>query len=194
MTQTSTYTMESFVADLRGVFASTNDPIGRAEGVRKHVQQLLSTSGVLEEKMNLPAEGGFGRTDLYVDADYGHPSPGFLVMCSAQQPGQSNSPHDHGACWVVYGVYKGAIEQRKYNWKYPDGAPTTSSPTLQESERYTQKEGQAAYFLPGEIHTTHNVHDGRTIIVRVEAQDLKGVWRHRYNQETNTGSVYQSDS
>ena len=192
MSQTATYSLDSFIADIRKVFASTHDPVGRAEGVQAHMRQLLATPGWLEEKLQLPAQGGFGRYDLYVDAEYGHPAPGFLIMCSVQRPGQSNiAPHDHGASWVVYGVYKGAIEQRKYRWSYPD-APTGSAPRLEEGERYVQKEGEVAYFLPGEIHSTGNVAEGRSLVLRVEGQKLDGVWRHRYNKETNTAQAFQA--
>ena len=158
------------------------------------MQRLLSVPGWLEEKINLPDEGGFGRSNLYVDEEYGHPDPGFLVMCSVQRPGQSNKPHDHGASWVVYGVYKGAIEQRKYRWAYPEGPITSSSPKLLESERYLQGEGEVAFFLPGEIHTTHNVVDGRSLVIRIEAQKLDQVWRHRYDQEANTVQAYRSET
>lgn len=186
MATTTTYTFDTFISDVRGVFAATKDPLARAEGVRHHLQRLLTVPGWLEERLNLPAEGGFGRTDLYMDRDYGHPAPGFLVMCSVQRPGQANpAPHDHGASWVAYGVYQGAIEQRTFRWVYPEG-PTKSPPKLQESGRFLQRQGEVAYFLPGEIHSPSNASNGRTIVVRVEAQKLEGVLRHRYNQETNT--------
>ncbi|MGH8056378.1 MAG: hypothetical protein ACREOH_03965 [Candidatus Entotheonellia bacterium] len=192
MTQTQTYTLDSFIADVRNAFASTPDPVARAEAVRGHLRQLLAVPGWLEERLQLPAEGGFGRHDLHVDAEYGHPAPGFLVMCSVQRPGQSGTPpHDHGASWVVYGVYKGAIEQRKYRWAYPE-APTKSAPKLEESERYVQGEGEVAYFLPGEIHSTGNVSAGRSLVVRVEAQKLDGVWRHRYDKAANTARAFQA--
>ena len=77
---------------------------------------------------------------------------GFLLMCGVQRPGQDNAPHDHGDSWVVYGVYKGAIEQTKWRWVYPDSDWT--SPEIKSAENYVQKEGEVAFFLPGEIHTT----------------------------------------
>ena len=192
MTQAATYTLEQFYNDLRGVFASVTDPLGRAEGIREHVRRLLQNPEVLEEKLDLPEDGGFGRVDLYVDDEYGHPNPGFLVMCSVQRPGQTNIPHDHGASWVVYGVGRGTIEQRKYRWVYPEDNVFDSSPELQELGRYTQNEGDVAYFLPGEIHTTHNVNDGRSLVLRIEAQDLRGVWRHQYEFGGKDGRAYQS--
>ena len=192
MAQTTTYTVDQFYADLREVFTSANDPLARAEGVRNHVRKLMANPEILEERLNLPDEGRFGRVDLYLDQDYGHPEPGFLVMCSVQQPEQSNIPHDHGASWVVYGVCRGVIEQRKYRWAYPGDDPFKETPELEESGRYTQNQGDVAFFLPGEIHTTHNVNDGRSVVLRVEAQALSNVWRHQYEFGGKSGRAYQS--
>ena len=193
MTQASTYTLDQFYSDLRDVFASNSDPLARAEGVRGHVQRLLASPEVLEERLDLPDEGGYGRVDFYVDEDYGHPGPGFLVMCSVQPAGQSNTPHDHGASWVVYGVGKGSIEQRKYGWIYPEDGPFKASPELKETQRFTQNAGDVAFFLPGEIHTTHNVNEGRSLVLRVEAQALTKVWRHQYEFGGKSAKVYQSN-
>jgi hypothetical protein len=95
MTQTATYTVEQFMTDVRQVFASTQDPRSQAQAVAQHMRALLAVPGWLDEKLqSLP--GGYGRVDLHMDDAYGHPEPGFLAMCSAQRPGQHNTPHDHG--------------------------------------------------------------------------------------------------
>ncbi len=121
MTQAATYTMETFVADVRQIFASTKDPRAQAQEVARHMQVLLKAPGWLEERINLSAEGGFGRYDLHQDEEFGHPEGGFLLMCGVQAPGkEAGVPHDHGTTWVVYGVYKGAIEQTKWRWSYPE--------------------------------------------------------------------------
>ena len=119
MTQTATYTMEAFVDDVKEIFASTKDPLAQAQAVADHMQVLLDVPDWLEEKLNLPEEGGFGRYDLHYDENSGSPEPGFLLMCTVQKPGQDNLPHDHGAAWVVYGVYEGAIEQTKCTTPMP---------------------------------------------------------------------------
>ena len=87
MTQTKAYTMEAFVDDARAVFESTKDPRTQAQQIARHMTTLLAEPGWLEEKLNLPAEGGFGRVDLHQDEEYGHPDGGFLLMCGIQRPG-----------------------------------------------------------------------------------------------------------
>ena len=196
MAQTSVYTMEGFIADVRQVFASTDDPRAQAQGAAGHMKKLLAVPGWLEEKVNLPSEGGNSSGGLHLDEEYGHPGPGFWLMYSIQSPGDAArqvagvAPHDHGASWVVYGVYKGAIEQTKWRWVYPEGDRT--SPELKQSESWTQRNGEVAFFLPGEIHTQFNVNDGLTMVVRLEGQKLDRVVRHRYDPQANSASIQAS--
>ena len=189
MTQTTTYSMDAFLSDTKEVFASTNDPLAQAQAVAGHLKDLLAVPGWLEEMIDLPDEGGFGRTELHLEEDSGHPGPGWLLMCSVQKPGQDNLPHDHGAAWVVYGVYDGAIEQTKWRWFYPGEG--VDSLQLKETGSFVQRKGKTAFFLPGEIHNTRNVKDGdgRSLVVRLESQKLDRVTRFQYNPEENTVKV-----
>ena len=184
MTLTATYTMEAFVDDVKQIFASSNDPLVQAQAVADHMKELLAVPGWLEEKINLPEEGGFGRFDLHFDEESGSPEAGFLLMVSVQKPDQDNLPHDHGAAWVVYGVYQGAIEQTKWRWFYPGEGVDT--PQVKETGRFVQKDGKVAFFLPGEIHNTRNVSGGRALVVRLESQKLTGVTRYQYDPKANT--------
>lgn len=192
MTQAATYTLETFVADVRQIFASTKDPRAQAQGVARHMQELLKAPGWLEEQIDLPAEGGFGRHDLHQDEEYGHPEGGFLLMCGIQRPGQDNLPHDHGNTWVVYGIHQGAIEQTKWRWSYPEADRT--APEIKPLESWVQGPGDVAFFLPGEIHNTRNVDADRSVVIRLEGQKLAGMLRHRYDPKTNTAEVYTSGS
>lgn len=188
MAQTGVYTLKAFIDDIRKEFAASTDPRTIAQGVARHMKEILAVPAWLEDKAKAPAEAGYGRADLHLDDEYGHPGPGFLVMCSIQKPGKQTEsggvPHDHGASWVVYGVYKGAISQSKWRWEYPEGQWT--SPRLSKALSFVQREGEVAFFLPGEIHSTENVHDGQSLVLRVEAQTLDRVVRHRYDDEANT--------
>ena len=108
-------------------------------------------------------------------------------MASVQKPGQDNLPHDHGAAWVVYGVYQGAIRQRKWRWHYRGEG--VDRPQIKETGSFLQKDGAVAFFLPGEIHDTLNVEEGRSLVVRLESQKLDRIVRYQYNPEERTVKV-----
>ena len=184
MTQTIAYTVDAFIDDVRDIFDATQDPLAQASGVAERMELLLKTPGWLEERLELPDEGGYGRYDLHLDEDYGHPGGGFWLMASVQKPDQDNLPHDHGNAWVVYGVYDGAIKQTKWRWFYPGEG--VDSITLQETGDFTQKDGKVAFFLPGEIHNTLNVTGDRAVVVRLESQKLDRITRYQYNPDEGT--------
>ena len=190
MSAVAVYTLDQFVADLQGAFASHPDLVGRANAVAEVVQQLLKVGGWVQELLD---KGGYDSLpgSTYADTTHGHPAAGFHITCGAQQRDQANAPHDHGATWVVYGTYEGAIEQTRWGWDYSKGP---LQPQLVAKESFVQKPGDVAYFLPGEIHDTRNVADGRSVVVRVEAQKVATVWRHRYLKDGNTARAFLGET
>lgn len=189
MSAIAVYTLEAFVKDLQQAFASHDDLVGRANTVAGVLEHLLQVGGWVQELLD---KGGYDALpgSTYTDSTYGHPGAGFHITCGAQKVGQANSPHDHGASWVVYGTYQGAIQQTRWGWDYSNGL---LRPQLVAKEPFVQEPGQAAYFLPGEIHDTRNVADGRSVVVRVEAQKVSTVWRHRYDKEKNTARAFMAE-
>jgi len=185
--QTATYTMEAFVEDVKNIFKNEQDPHVQARTVSELLKDLLAVPGWLEEKLELEEEGGYGRFSLHLDEDSGHPGNGWWLMASVQKPGQDNLPHDHGVTWVVYGVYKGSIRQRKWRWAFPGEGVDKAQ--IKESGKFIQKPGSVAYFLPGEIHDTLNVEEGRSIVVRLESQKLDRVTRFQYDPEAGTMKI-----
>ena len=186
-TQTATYTMEAFVEDVRNIFRNEQDLHVQAKTVSELLKELLAVPDWLEEKLELKEEGGYGRFSLHLDEESGHPGNGWWLMASVQKPGQDNLPHDHGVTWVVYGVYKGSIRQRKWRWAFPGEGVDKAQ--IVESGRFIQKPGSVAYFLPGEIHDTLNVEEGRSLVVRLESQKLDRVTRFQYNPEPGTMKI-----
>jgi predicted metal-dependent enzyme (double-stranded beta helix superfamily) len=181
MSAVAVYTLDEFVKDLQDAFASHPDLVGRANAVAEVLQHLLKVGGWVKELVD---QGGYEALpgSTYTDLTYGHPAPGFHITCSAQAPGQANAPHDHGAGWVAYGTYEGAIEQTRWEWDYANGL---LKPRLVVKESFVQHPGEVAYFLPGEIHDTKNVAE-RSVVVRVESQKVATLWRHRYLKNGNT--------
>ena len=60
---------------------------------------------------------------------------------------------------------------------------------IKESGKFIQKPGAVAYFLPGEIHDTLNVEEGRSLVVRLESQKLDRVTRFEYNPDTGSMTI-----
>lgn len=58
-----------------------------------------------------------------------------------------------------------------------------------EHGSFVQRDGTVAYFMPGEIHDTLNVVDGRSLVVRLESQKLDRVTRFQYNPATGSMTV-----
>ena len=177
--------INKFVTAVRSVFASNPDAREQARLIGGHMKALLFSPQLLEE-IEQRGGGRPGRIDLHIDDEYGHPGPGFCLMTSLTPKGKSTGgarAHDHGASYVVYGVYKGAIEQTKYTWSYPISGDWTA-PELTQGEPFVQNVGDVAFFLPGEIHKTSAVGDEPPIVLRLEAQLLDRVERHTYDLET----------
>ncbi|MCH9018353.1 MAG: hypothetical protein IIB89_11415, partial [Chloroflexi bacterium] len=65
--QTATYTMEAFVEDVRNVFRNETDPHVQAKTVSAFLKKLLAVPAWLEDKLDLPEEGGYGRFSLHLD-------------------------------------------------------------------------------------------------------------------------------
>ncbi len=110
---------------------------------------------------------------------------------NAQGGSRERYPHDHGTSFVVYGVFKGATQQVKFRWACPDNGDR-KTPGLKEYDRFTQNTGQAAFFLPGEIHMTGPAGGGPSRIIRLEAQKLDRVPRHSYKSKGATVALVEA--
>ena len=186
---TATYTEQRFIEDVREAFASSKDARLQAQTIADRMRELFAT-GWPQSSEKLGKEAG--TYTIHADAERGHPDPGFMVLAyrSAPRKAVAPSPHDHGACFVVYGVAAGSNLQIRYRWSYPEDS--TQPPVLEKAQEVLQKPGDAAYFLPGEIHSTQGSTEEETVYVRVTSQDLDNVWRHRYHLGDNKSTVFRS--
>lgn len=175
--------LDTFVEATRDAFRTHTDPLSQAEAVTAATEDLLTVEGWMEEMMEV--DGRRARAELHLDEEYGHPDPGFVVKGSVthpEAPTGGSTPHDHGSTWVVYGVYRGTMEQYRYGWEYDEDART---PELTERAKFVQEPGDALFLLPGEIHRTNIVSEEPTWVVRIESQHLDTVARHRYDLDAN---------
>ena len=187
MSTVTVYSLDSFVGDLRRAFADHDDLVGRANSVAEVLEHLLSVGGWVRELIDTKGYGGLpGST--YVDEAYGHPAAGFHVTCGAQKPGAYNSPHDHGAGWVVYGTYEGAIEQTRWGWDYSD-RPAQAEARCAGSVRPARGPGRSIS-SPARRTTRATSPIGLSSYAYQESQKVSTLWRHRYDREQNTARAF----
>ena len=189
MTQTETYTEQQLIADIRGVFAENRDSVAQAHQIAGLVRRAFD-SGWPENSEKFGAENG--TYEIYRDTEYGHPGPGFAVLAYRQGPQQMKrpAPHDHGACWVAYGVKSGSNTQSRYAYKHVDG--DTETPSFELTQTFVQKGGDVHYILPGEIHSVQGSTTEETIYARITSMDLDNVQRHRYDVESGRSAIFSS--
>lgn len=190
MAQTIAYTEQQFIDEVRKAFSSSEDARMQAQVIADHLREMFKT-GWPANSEKFGAEPGTYL--VHSDPDLGHPHGGFQILTYRRAPLGSESPpqpHDHGPCFVVYGVASGSNLQTRYAWKYSDDS--TVAPTLEATQMVRQTPGDAAFFLPGEIHSTQGSVDEETIYVRITSEDLEQVWRHRYNLAASTSRAFIS--
>lgn len=139
----------------------------RAFRVRALMEQLLATAAHASWADAIWREQSRAK-ELYRDT-----ARGFVQMAHFHGPGHANPPHDHGPHWVVYGVARGRIEIATYRLKEHDGSVAVD-------ECHILTPGTAYIYPVGAIHSTRQLSNEGSIVLRFLSHDLKGVARQRY--------------
>ena len=174
---------DRYISAVRAVWGSGNDP-ELAFKVKPLLENLLRTTNPDEPWMGKLIEEGKQSNELYRDA-----ALGFIQMGHNQPPGHRNAPHDHGPCWVLYGVYRGKMEITKY--RRLDDRKVAGQARVERGEAHTLTPGVVYAYLPGDIHSTF-AHEA-SVVFRFLSYDLTKVERYRYNLEKGTVSMVQPE-
>jgi len=168
----------------------------QAWGSGQHPQLPYRIRGALERMIGAadPAEPWFNRLvterlparELYRDRDHG-----FILMGHVHPAGHQNQPHDHGPCWVVYGVARGEVEITSYRRTDSAGIPGQAALEKEDAVRLTP--GAARPYLTGDIHSTRALVPG-SLVFRFLSGDLDKAERCRYDPEKGTVTVFTSGS
>jgi len=177
--------LEQFVTDVRSVWGNGKDPELPLK-VKALMEKMLTQTGPDEFWMAYLLKQAKAAKELYRDPDHG-----FVQMAHVHQPGHKNAPHDHGPCWVVYGVYRGEIEIGTYR-RIDDGTQPGKA-TLETKELHRLTPGVVYPYLSGEIHSTRAI-DAPAVVFRFLSSDLEKVRRQRYNLETGTVAFEEATS
>jgi hypothetical protein len=182
-------TEETLIADVEAAFAAGDDARSQAQSIADAMRTAFA-AGWPETSDKMGSDDGTYL--IHSNDELGHPNGGFRIYAYRQpvSPESPPSPHDHGPCFVVYGVARGGNIHTRWAWQYSED--TTQAPILAPTQTVDQGPGEAAYFLPGEIHSTQGSQTEATVYVRITSQNLEEVWRHRYNPAHHSSRAFRA--
>jgi predicted metal-dependent enzyme (double-stranded beta helix superfamily) len=169
-----------YIAEAHDVWGRGLRGAEAADAVRAAMVQFLNeaseneawAAGILRDRPP-------GR-ELYRDPEFG-----FIQMGHFHAGGHTTSPHDHGPCWVVYGVYRGEIEIPTFR---RDGAADDREARLTQIEAKRLGAGVAYAYLPGQIHATRAQAAEGSVVLRFLSEDLQKVKRSHYTWSQVSGA------
>jgi len=171
--------LEQYVTAVRSVWGDGKDP-DLPYRVKGLLEKLFSTTRSEDPWMAELIKEGNPAKELYRDLDHG-----FIQMGHIHQKGHANHPHDHGPCWVLYGVYQGEIHITTY--RRTDSGTEPGKAQLEKKDLHRLTPGVVYPYLSGEIHSTNAIH-APAVVFRFLSADLNQIKRYRYNPEKGTVS------
>jgi hypothetical protein len=169
--------LEKYIHELRSAWGDGKNP-ELPFRVKTLMERLFAETSPDDHWMGELRRDGKPSRELYRDPDHG-----FIQMGHVHKQGHSNTPHDHGPCWVVYGSYAGVTEITTYRRTDDSGEPGKAKLEVKEVQRLSP--GVVYPYLPGDIHSTSAV-EGPAVVFRFLSYDLDKIERHRYNLEKGT--------
>lgn len=170
--------LKRYIAEVRSIWGDGKNP-KLPFTVKQILEKLLTAMDPREPWIAKLIREGLSAKELYRDKEHG-----FIHMGHVHEKGHSNSPHDHGPCWVLYGVYHGAVEVTTY--RRTDDGKVPGRAKLEKKELHRLTPGSVIPYLPGEIDATFTVE--HSVVFRLLSYDLNQVKRYRYDLEKGTVS------
>jgi len=125
---------DSFIADLRAVWAAETDDRRRMEKAKPLLEKLVLDPLLKAHSADWPSTEGRKNLLLYVDPDY-H----FVVNGVVRMPGRTGSVHDHADAWVLYGVLDGSESLERFARTDDGSRPGYAEVKLTSVTTYTPK-------------------------------------------------------
>lgn len=161
--------LEKYIAEVRSAWGDGKD-VQLPYKVKGLLERLLASTSPQESWIARLIEQGLPASELYRDKDHG-----FILMGHVQQKDHSNSPLEHGDCWVLYGVYHGVIEVTTY--RRTDDGEMPGRANLERKELHRLTPGVVIPYLSGEIYSTFAVEP--SVVLCFLSNDLNKVKRYR---------------
>jgi len=165
--------LKTYIEEVRSIWREGRDPELPFQ-VKGLLEKFLASINPQESWIARLMERGLPAEELYRDKDYG-----FIQMGHVHEKGHTTLPHDHGPCWVLYGVYHGAAEIATYRRVDHGNVPGRAELKKKEIHRLTA--GVGIPCLSGEIHSARTLE--HSVVFCFLSHDLNKVRKHHYDLE-----------
>jgi len=171
---------DTFIADLRAIWAAESDDGARMAKAKPVLERLVKDPALKAHSASWPSTEGRKNLLFYVDPEF-H----FVVNGVVRVPGRTGSIHDHADAWVLYGVVDGTESLERFD-RVDDGSRAGYA-EVKLSSVTTGSQGKVDLVPPRAIHAEQGG-PTRSVAVIVRSQKLgEGtVLQHRYDREANT--------
>lgn len=171
---------DTFIADLRTIWAAETDDQCRMEKAKPVLQRLVMDDTLKAHSADWPSTEGRKNLLLYVDPDH-H----FVINGVVRMPGRTGSVHDHADAWVLYAVLDGTESLERFE-RVDDGSRPEHA-EVKLSSVTTGSQGKVDLVAPRAIHAEQGG-PTRSVAVIVRSQKLgEGtVLQHQYDRVANT--------
>jgi 3-mercaptopropionate dioxygenase len=171
---------ESFIGDLRTIWAAEPDNQARMQKAKPLLERLVKDPTLKAHSASWPSTEGYKNLLLHAD-----PEHHFVVNGVVRMPGRKGSVHDHADAWVLYGVLDGSESLERYD-RVDDGSRAGHAEVKLASVT-TGTQGKVDLVPP---HAIHAEQGGPTrsvaIILRSQRLGQGTVLQRTYDPNTKT--------
>jgi len=189
MPETMLPAAETFVADLRALFADTDlGEADRWERARERLAELLTDETLKAHAAQWPDsqtdDNKPGNLLFYEDPDYG-----FVINALIKAPNVKTSIHDHGRSWTLYGVLKGGERVVRFNAKDIAPGETPDKAAIEPAGEIEVGAGYIDFVPPWAVHAEYNGPQ-RTVAVIVRSEKSGGFVQNRFDPVSDAVDQY----
>jgi hypothetical protein len=163
--------LKKYIDEIRSIWGDGTDP-QLPYSAEALLEQLLAETSPVEHWIAALIGSSLPATELYRDNERGFVQIGYIY-----EKGYCTSPHDHGPCWVLHGVYHGVSEITTYRRQDNPDKSGHIALEMKETRRLTQ--GKAVVYLPRDIHSTFVPEP--SVILTLFSRDPRTVERNHYH-------------
>jgi predicted metal-dependent enzyme (double-stranded beta helix superfamily) len=172
---------QSFVSQLRALWAREPDMQRRMEGSLPLLRDLVSNDEMQRESAEWPSTEGRKNLLFYVDPDYG-----FAINGVVRIPGRRGSVHDHASAWVAYGVLTGTESLERY--KRVDDGSRAGFAQIELTSVTEGASGRVDLVPPWDIHAEQGGTTRSTAII-LRSERLGDIPQNTFDPETGKMSA-----